>query len=929
MKGIRLFITIYLSIIFSLIIQADQPDYIEGNLLVKINSNSTIISLKTSLKIDYDLSIETKKLSDLNNIWLIKFDPLKIEATELMNELSGNYDFIDIVQLNHSNIKKRDTIPNDPFMDKLWQHINNVSGGVDDADMDSELAWRYTTGGLNQKGQKIVVAIIDEGIDLNHEDLTLWTNQNEIPNNNIDDDNNGYVDDIHGYDFWDNDGNPDISGSWESHGTHVAGIVGANGNNCIGIAGVNWNVEIMAIRGSSTEESVVIQAYEYALKMRKLFNQSNGALGANIVVTNSSFGVDYGNPADYPLWCEYYNLMGEEGILSAVAGPNLSINIDNEGDVPGTCPSDYTICVTNTKSNDDIAFAGYGEINVDIGAPGSSIYSTLPNNVYGNKSGTSMATPQVAGAIALMHSAICENIIDTKTNSELASYIKSKILNEGVDQTNALEGKVLSEGRLNLHKCLSSVSSLYDISVTNTNCNQNSGTVSIISDGVPTSYIWESGNTSSSREGLSEGNYMVTMVNVDNCKNIENISVSNDIEIAPTITNNKCSGLTLGEISLSPSGGNTPYAYLWNNTSTSSINSDLESGKYRLTVTSLDGCEKQYSFNVIDSLSLQNMNAFVQQDTCEANAGRIIVPKPEETSFLSGNCNEYTTTILTSSPYSYLWNNSATTDTLNNLTKGNYSLTLTTGEGCFFDTTFTINSLIAPGSLEVYDSIMNITCNGDNDGWIRIDSILGGYSPFSYQWNNAKSTAKIENLTANEYLLTITDSKGCLQYKQFNLLDPDSIAIALLVTQMSEKDANDAQIESSVSGGNGLYSYAWSNNETSAVISNLGYGEYTLTVTDFKNCSNSSTAAVDYISFIASRINKAIIDIFPNPVNELINIKPYENSNTIKIFNHLGQQVIQDTKGTINASILQNGIYLILIENNNGEVIYSQKIIKL
>src|SRR5690606_9496705 len=143
-------------------------------------------------------------------------------------------------------------------------------------------------------------------------------NTDETPNNGIDDDNNGYVDDYDGWNAYNSTGNIPSA----NHGTHVAGIAGAIGNNEIGISGVNWNVKTMPIAGSSGNEATVVEAYAYALEMRARYNETDGDEGAFIVVTNTSFGVDMGDPTNFPIWCSMYDELGEVGILSCAATAN-------------------------------------------------------------------------------------------------------------------------------------------------------------------------------------------------------------------------------------------------------------------------------------------------------------------------------------------------------------------------------------------------------------------------------------------------------------------------------------------------------------------------------------------------------------------------------------------------------------------------------
>ena len=383
--------------------------------------------------------VPKRELSKRLNIWLFEITDNKEARTEKMHLLSRNND-VRVIQNNHTNIMLREAVPDDPYYSLQWAP----------AIMSLPQAWEeFTTGGVTATGDTIVVAVIDGGADWTHEDLNCWVNTNEIPNNMIDDDDNGYIDDYHGWNAYNHNGYVGSS----NHGTHVSGIIGALGNNGKGVCGVNWNVRVMSICGSSGNESIVVEAYSYALEMRARYNETNGEEGAFIVATNSSFGVDYGNPDDYPIWCSMYDEMGNVGILSCGAGPNLNVNVDVVGDVPSTCPGDYLIGITNTTSADvKNNSAGYGINNIDIGAPGTTIYSTTPNNNYSNMTGTSMATPQVSGTIALMYAALPEEMMQA-CKSDPANFCLSmrQSLFDGADNLPSLDGLVASGRRLNAY----------------------------------------------------------------------------------------------------------------------------------------------------------------------------------------------------------------------------------------------------------------------------------------------------------------------------------------------------------------------------------------------------------------------------------------------------------------------------------------------
>ena len=318
-------------------------------------------------------------------------------------------------------------IPNDPsFVSEWGLHNSGQSGGLVDADMDAPEAWNVTTGtGLS------IVAVLDSGIDYNHPDLAsnIWTNPGEIAGNGIDDDGNGYLDDIRGWDFVNNDNNPMDD---NSHGTHVAGTIGAVGNNGIGVAGVAWDVQLMALKfldaTGSGSTSNAIRALNYAV-----------AKGATI--SNNSWGGTVYSTALYDAIAS----AGAQGHIFVAAAGNSAINNDSTPSYPASYNLANVVTVAATDRNDNLAsFSNYGATSVDLAAPGVSIYSTLPGNTYGYKSGTSMATPHVAGALALVR-----ELHPTWTYSQVINQITST-----VNVLPSLSGKVLTGGRLNLANAL-------------------------------------------------------------------------------------------------------------------------------------------------------------------------------------------------------------------------------------------------------------------------------------------------------------------------------------------------------------------------------------------------------------------------------------------------------------------------------------------
>lgn len=352
-------------------------------------------------------------------------------------------------------ILTHDAAANDPYVTNgsLWGMYGDSSSPANPYGSQAAEAWSAGATGV----PTVYVGIIDEGIDINHPDLVdnIWTNTAEIADGK-DNDGNGYVDDIHGWDFVSNnnsvyDGAPGNT-STDSHGTHVAGTIGASGDNGTGVAGVNWQVSMISGKflgpnGGSTSNAVKALNYMVDLKQRH---------GLNIVATNNSWG---GGGYSQSLHDAILR-SAKAGILFIAAAGNNGTNNDTTARYPtnynttvGTSTEsaasyDAVIAVASiTSSGARSSFSNYGATTVDLGAPGSGIYSTTPQNTYSSFSGTSMATPHVAGAAALYASL---NPLATAAN------IRTALLNSAVaTPTSSLNGATVTNGRLNISHFIS------------------------------------------------------------------------------------------------------------------------------------------------------------------------------------------------------------------------------------------------------------------------------------------------------------------------------------------------------------------------------------------------------------------------------------------------------------------------------------------
>jgi thermitase len=347
------------------------------------------------------------------------------------------HEVLDLAGLNVNKLKNFDFSAsfNDPEVGQLWAFNEkaglNVTGAYDALPAHAP--------------KEIIVAVVDTGVDHNHEDLKdiMWVNEGEIAGNGKDDDNNGYIDDIHGINTLvrDSAGSATMdtmASHW--HGTHVAGTIAATQNNGVGIAGVASNVKIMAIRtvpdAADELDSDIVEGYLYATKM-----------GAKVI--NCSFGK--ANNEGGMVVRDTINTISKKGVLVVISAGNDSLgpfswhNNDVDAKYPASFDSENTLVISSTKSNGGLSsFSNIGPVTVDVASPGSNVYSTINGNKYSMASGTSMAAPNASGVVAMVMG-YYPNLKNTTIK---------KVLMDSVTKVPEFSGKIVSGGRLNLKVAL-------------------------------------------------------------------------------------------------------------------------------------------------------------------------------------------------------------------------------------------------------------------------------------------------------------------------------------------------------------------------------------------------------------------------------------------------------------------------------------------
>jgi len=366
----------------------------------------------------------------------------------------------------------------------------------------------------------------------------------------------------------------------------------------------------------------------------------------------------------------------------------------------------------------------------------------------------------------------------------------------------------------------------------NVSCNGgNNGQATASATGGTTSYnyAWSSGAATATATGLSAGTYIVTITDANGCVDTASVTITepNVLNVSTTVTNVSCNGANDGTATAAASGGTSGYTYVWTTGATNATATNLGPGTYGVTATDANGCTSTSSATITQPAVL--VAATAVDDNVSCNGGN----DGEATASATGGTTAYT----------YAWSSGATSATASNLTAGTYTVTVTDANGCTDTETVTITEPTPVVASAVVGD--NVSCNGGNDGEAAA-SASGGTAGYTFSWSGGGgSAATATGLTAGTYIVTVTDANGCEDTASVTITEPTLlVASAVVDDNVSCNGGNDGEATASATGGTSTYSYSWSNAATTANITGLTAGTYSVTVTDANGCTDSTSVTI-------------------------------------------------------------------------------------
>ncbi len=626
-----------------------------------------------------------------------------------------------------------------------------------------------------------------------------------------------------------------------SGGNYTLTVTDANGCQAVNTYIVNEPTSALAVSGVMTDEScfgdnqgaVVLTVtggsapYSYSWNQGSTTKDVSGLGRGNyqVTVTDNNGCVIQGD----------FTIAGPAAITAAAIINNVTCNGFDDGSIDlstsgGVGP--YTFLWADGVTTEDragLAPANYGVTitdangcstfqNYTITEPASILigYTVNDVNCFGDGNG-SIAVSVTGGTLPYTYTWSSGQTTKDLTGISGGSYTLTVTDNNGCQTSETI---VVAEPTAPLASTAV---------ITDETCfgdNQGAVVLNVTGGTAPYSYSWNQGSSSKDIFGLSQGTYQVTITDSKGCSIQQDYTVSGPsaISLSADVSTISCNGAGDGSIDLTVAGGTGPFTFAWSNGSTTEDLNTLTPGTYAVLVTDVGGCTYSANYTITEPLQLST-NYLAQNVSCfGADDGSIDVT-------VSGG----------TLPYTYSWDNGATTEDISNLAGGNYELTVTDARGCQLITNIAIAAPSAP--LAATANITNSLCNGQPNGIVEL-TVTGGTAPFNYVWSNGSNQRDLVNVFAGNYAVTITDASGCVFTETYVVGEPDALDIVFDATSTSCFGDSDGSIIATASGGTGPYSYVWSNGSTSKDLVNITGGTYNLTIVDSNNCSITRSVEV-------------------------------------------------------------------------------------
>lgn len=670
--------------------------------------------------------------------------------------------------------------------------------------------------------------------------------------------------------------------------TAISLDIDVDGINCTGEA--NGNISLIASGGTGTLDYL----WENGTTINELSNLAPG--NYNITVTDDnncthaeSIALTDPSPISFEIESTAVNCYGgsDGSILLTASGGTGDFNYEwnsgaSENQITNLASGQYFFTATDENNCDysDSVILSQPDNPISVGIAVDSV------SCFGGTNGNINLTA-VGGTGALQYQ--WDNGTTEETNNNLSEGIYNILITDANNCEHPESIYVPQPLAISL-----------DLLVDQIDCaNGNNGNITVSASGGTGNldYEWSNGDTGTSANNLAVGDYLLSVTDDKNCEVIESISIAEPTPISLDIQTEavNCAGGLNGMITLNASGGTGIISYQWDNGATTNTINNLEEGEYAVTLTDANNCEYTEAIYISEPAPIELSAEIASINCAEGTDGNITVSAAGGTGSLT-----------------YSWSNGATENSIDNLSEGNYNITITDSNNCEVIESY---ELVAPAPISLTLEADAIDCAEGTNGSIAATAI-GGTGNLSYQWSNGETGTTISSLSDGLYIVTISDANNCQRVEEITLTAPADISLDIEMQAVSCFEGTDGNILATSSGGTGVLNYEWSNGATGNSIGNLTEGNYNITITDDNNCSYSETV---YISEPSPIVLDVVMDAIDCPSGDDASISVLASGGTGD-FSYTWSNGITGTE----VSDLTEGSYeLTITDDNNCELIES------